>query len=262
MSARILQLSDFHLLGAPDQRLRGVPTTECLRDVLQLVRTDYADADQFILSGDIASDGEEAAYRQARELWDDFGSQCRLLPGNHDDRALMRRVFPELTGEERAPLTFSQSLDGWRLIGLDTLLDGSVEGDLENEQLVWLRDELKKHREQPTLLFMHHPPIGIGSSWLDRIMLTEPDSFSAALDASPQVRGIFCGHVHQEFEGRLGTIPVFTTPATGIQFTPGTEQLQFEDIPPGFRVIDLEGDQFETYVIRLPELKYPVEPRK
>jgi Icc protein len=107
---------------------------------------------------------------------------------------------------------------------------------------------------------MHHPPISVASAWLDRIMLQNADELAAVLESAPQVRGIFCGHVHQEFDGKLGAIPVFTTPATGIQFAPRTDALQFDKLPPGFRVIDLDGDEFHTRVVRLPEVKHLATP--
>ncbi len=252
MTTQILQLSDFHILENPTDELRGVTTAACLAEVWELVRSSYGNADLLVMTGDIAAHGEEGAYRQVQELFADALSRCRLLPGNHDDSGTMQRFFGELIAANNTAITFSQELDGWRLIGLDSHVAGEVHGEITAEQLDWLGRELNNSAQQPTLLFLHHPPISVASEWLDRIMLRNPQQISDVLDSAPQVRAIFCGHVHHEFHGILGNVPVFTTPSTAIQFTPGTAELIFDDIPPGFRVIELSGNEFATHVVRLP----------
>lgn len=252
MTTQILQLSDFHILENPDDELRGVTTAACLGDIWQLVQSSFGDAELFVMTGDIAAHAEEGAYRQVRELCADKLSQCRMLPGNHDDSDLLRQFFGELFTAASSEICFSEELDGWRLIGLDSHIAGEVHGEILAEQLDWLSRELENASQQPTLLFMHHPPISVASAWLDRIMLRNPQQLSDVLDSAPQLRGIFCGHVHHEFQGLLGKVPVYTTPSTAIQFTPGTDELIFDDVPPGFRVIELSGNEFSTHVVRLP----------
>ena len=68
---------------------------------------------------------------------------------------------------------------------------------------------------------------------------------------------ISCGHVHQEFQGTLGNITIFTTPSTGTQFQKGTDMLKCDPIPPGFRIFSFDNDSWESKTIRLDELKYP-----
>ncbi len=257
MTTHILQLSDFHLLKNQAAALRGVPTADCLVDLLALVRARYSAAELFVFTGDIAAYGDVEAYQQTRELFADLLSRCVMIPGNHDETDLMREVFPERIAGSSGPVTFSCDVAGWRLIGLDSHVAGAVHGELCGEQLAWVADELSQHSDQPTLLFMHHPPISVVCPWLDRIMLRNANELAEVLDAAPHVRGIFCGHVHQEFSGVFGAIPVHTAPATAIQFAPHTEELEFDNVPPGFRVIELDGDKFHTHIVRLPELKYP-----
>jgi Icc protein len=261
MPARLIQLSDFHLLDSPEGELRGVPTAACLKDVIDLLKTEYWDADNFILSGDLAAYGDEGAYRQVQKLWGDDFLRCLAIPGNHDLTAVMRDCLSELKLSQAGPITFSQSVAGWRLIGLDTHQDDVVAGAIADEQLDWFESELQQNSQQSTLLFMHHPPISIESRGLDAIMLQQPERLISIVRQSPQIRGVFCGHVHQEFAGSIAGTPVYTAPATAIQFVPGTEEIEFHDIPAGFRVIELSDNGFETHVVRLPELKYRAEPR-
>jgi len=257
MTLQILQLSDFHLLKNSVDELRGVPTAVSLADVLAEVRASYSAADLFVFTGDIAAYGDVEAYQQTRELFADLLPRCVMIPGNHDNADLMRQVLPERIAGSSGPVTFTRDVGGWRLIGLDSHVAGAVHGQLPGEQLAWLTDELSEHSNQPTLLFMHHPPISVVSTWLDRIMLRNANELAEVLHAATHVRGVFCGHVHQEFSGAFGAIPVHTAPATAIQFAPRTEELQFDNVPPGFRVIELDDDEFYTHIVRLPELRYP-----
>ena len=107
------------------------------------------------------------------------------------------------------------------------------------------------------MLFMHHPPIDVGSPWLDRIGLADPKPLTDLVRSSPQVRVISTGHVHFEFEGRLGDAAVFAAPSTAIQFIPEGDEPRYDSRPPGYRGFILDGDTYQTNVVRLPELKYP-----
>ncbi len=255
MPARIIQFSDLHLLETDDGELRGVRTAACFDVVWNAVLSSYSDADMFVFTGDIAAHAEEGAYRQVRAKCEPFLPRSRMITGNHDDGGLLRRCFPDVVPGESGPVVFSESLGGWRLIGLDTLVEGAVQGRLSEAQLQWLSEELARFAEQPILLFMHHPPISVDSSWLDEIMLENPEGLAAVLASAPQVRAVFCGHVHHEFEGRLGQVPVYTVPSTAIQFAPGTAELVIDEEPPGFRVIELHGGKFATQVVRVDEAR-------
>ena len=91
---------------------------------------------------------------------------------------------------------------------------------------------------------------------MDRIGLQDPEAFCALVESSPQVQLVVCGHVHHEFSGRLGNATVVTTPSTGVQFVPAGETPDFAADPPGYRVIEFDGDSYLTYLVRLPEVKY------
>ena len=102
-----------------------------------------------------------------------------------------------------------------------------------------------------TLLFLHHPPIEVGSPWLDEIGLRDAAAFELLLRDHAQVRVIACGHVHQELTGELAGARVYATPAVGPQFRPRTADLEIEPGPPGYRVIELWPDgRWSTDVVR------------
>lgn len=257
MVHHILHLTDLHLMSDGDQRLRGVPTQSTLSSVLGEVHNH--DFDLLVVTGDLAHDERLETYSWLHSQLDGCLDRCRFLPGNHDSRAHLRATFPEhvIDPDPEAPITFSETLGNWQLIGLDTHVTGSVSGDLDRNQLAWLRQELDRCAPRPTILLMHHPPIPIGSQWLDELGLQDPQSLQAIVSQADHVRLILAGHVHQEFQGRLEQADVWTTPSTGVQFVPGEAAPAYDLLPPGFRQIHLEGDAHRSEVVRLPRLEFP-----
>ena len=254
MSVRILQLSDPHLLSDPDGRLRGVPTYRSLQQVLLHLDREAAGFDRVILTGDLAHDEQRETYRLLRRTLEERNTPGRMIPGNHDSRVFMREVFPEMSGPGRDFFSFSLNLPGWKLVGLDSRLPGFVSGQVGHRQLAWLRRELEADPGTPTILFIHHVPVPVGCPWMDRIGLEDAGSLSRVVDAAPQVQLVCCGHVHHEFRGQLGNATVLAAPSTAFQFLPQGESPVFDPIPPGARILELDGSRWRTSVVRVPEL--------
>ena len=276
MPVNLLQLSDLHLFEDPEARLRGVPTQRSLNDVLNHVAELMETCRRVILTGDLAHDELPVTYRILRRTLEERGllEKCLLLPGNHDNRRGLREVFPEQTdccevaaapvasqGPER-PLLFAVAEGGWHLFGLDSHIPGEVCGQVTDEVVDWLADALARFPETPTAVFMHHPPIAVGSPWLDQLGLLEPAPLTRVLRESPQVRLVCCGHIHQDWQGQLGSCQVLSTPSTGLQFTPASAVSSYDELPPGGRLIQLNEDTYATSVVRLPEVHYPPVPEE
>ena len=250
MPARIVQISDCHLLADPEEPFKGIYPHRQLIDVLRLARETVPDCDRVILTGDMAHDERRETYRALREHLGGWVDLCRVVPGNHDDRDSIRSVFSDRVPEPGGAVRFSERVGGWRLIGLDSQSAGNVHGEIEATQLEWLVDQLQGNADEPTLLFLHHPPVPVGSAWLDAIGLRDAALFSQIVTKASQVRGVFAGHVHHEFEGELGRAAVYCAPATSLQFRPGTAEPEFDSLPPGFRVVELGASELRTYVVR------------
>lgn len=251
MSTRIIQITDTHLFKDPQGVLAGVPTWETFTAVLKRIQRYHADFDYLILTGDLAQDEELETYKMLREALGDWVGQYRILPGNHDDRTHLRRVFPELFPENSDPLTFTLSCDGWQIIGLDSQFQGEVRGRIDAAQMQWLKGQLKTGSGSRTLLFLHHPPIAISVDWLDKIGLEGAQSLVELIEASPQIKAVCAGHVHQEFEGRIGSTAVYTTPSTCVQFGARAEK-SFDTKAAGYRLLTLD-ENCHTQVHRLSE---------
>ena len=181
-----------------------------------------------------------------------------LVPGNHDDREYLRRVFAD-RAPAAGPLTFAFDAGKWRVLGLDTHVPGQVSGRLDPDQLRWLDTELAADPARPCLVFCHHPPVSCGVAWLDRLSLEDPDSLLDRMRENERFRALSCGHVHRESECVVGGTRVYTTPSTAFQFGNARDS-RYDMRPPGYRRFTLRDDEFASEVVRLPELRFPPGP--
>jgi Icc protein len=261
-TTRILQLSDLHPFADPDARLFGIPTRELLQDVLAHVQESGVRADHVVVTGDLVHDELPETYAAVRELLEPLLDRLWPLPGNHDDRAALRSAFAgRISGDGADRINFAFDAGDWLCLGLDTHVPGAVGGRIGADQVEWIREQLDEHRPRAAVLFMHHPPVDLGVSWLDRIGVEDAQLLRDLLAEEPRIRLVCCGHVHHESSNHVATAEVVTVPSTGLQFSPVSDVAQFVAAPPGYRIIELNGDGYSTSVVRLPEARYtPTQP--
>ncbi len=257
---RILQLTDLHVFRDPGVCLHTVDTRESFRRVVDHLKNSGQEFDHIVITGDHTHDERPESYEAVRSVLAPWLDRLLLVPGNHDDRAVLRSVFGDVTDRQAATdvpqddrIVFSTACGSWLLLGLDTHCPGEVSGHLGGPQADWLRQRLTDHGRSPSILFCHHPPVSVGSEWMDAIGLQDRSLLRDIVADFPDIRVICCGHVHHEFSTDLGTAQVITTPSTGLQFDPAGSSPAFTDAPPGWRIIELSGTGMTTHVERLPD---------
>lgn len=212
----LLQLSDPHLGGT-----WGGPgdTYELLADTVGWIRSHGPAPDAVLVSGDLADHASDEEYERLHELLEPLAAPIYALPGNHDDRAAMRRHFG-LPGTADEPIVASFDLGPLRLVVADSTRPGEDPGELDGERLARLGETLAAGRDQPTVLAMHHPPLVTGLPAWDRMLLPPADrlALGAIVEASPQVLRIVAGHLHRPLAGTLAGRAVLVAPSTYVQF--------------------------------------------
>lgn len=268
---RILQLTDLHVFDEPEKCLKGIPTRESLLHVVQHIRETQADFDHVVITGDHTHDEKPESYQAVRSILGDWGSKLWQVPGNHDDRDVLRSVFEDrVAGAIPGRITFQFEAGNWLCLGLDTHVPGQVHGQIDQEQIDWIESAVASHQsnlsEEESAsafcvgLFLHHPPVMLGSPWMDAIGLHGMDRLQSMIIRNPAIKFCCCGHVHHESSNQIGQCQVLTTPSTGIQFAPEGEVPNFVAGAPGFRIIELHDASFITRVERLPHVRYiPVD---
>ncbi len=195
--------------------------------------------DAVLLSGDLADHAADAEYEQVRELLAPLGVALFALPGNHDDRAALRRHF-DVPGTGAEPVQYSVSLGPLRLVVLDTTRPGEDRGELDPDRLAWLDAELAAAPDAPTLIAMHHPPLTTGVPAMDDLGLpaADRDRLARVVERHPQVSRIVAGHVHRTITGQIGGRTVLAVPSTYVQLRLelGSHEIAFAAEPRGFAV--------------------------
>jgi len=250
-TVQLLQVTDPHLFGDPATELYGVNTAESLRLTLAAALADGPVPDAVLVTGDIGDDMSAAAYARFRHALAGCGAPVICLPGNHDDPALMMQVLDS----DGFQYCGSTRLGPWGAVLLDTHVPGRPHGRLADRELARLDAELHALRDVFVLVCLHHPPMPVGSAWLDGVGLRNADEFFAIVDRHANVRCVLGGHVHQSFDAQRGAVRVLASPSTCAQFLPATERCVMDQRPPGYRWLSLHPDgSMSTRVGWLPHL--------
>ena len=101
---------------------------------------------------------------------------------------------------------------------------------------------------------MHHHPVEINSPWMDQMILKESKEFNEVIKQNKHVKAVLFGHIHQVFEKMINGVFYGSAPSTSFQVVPNTQMFTIENINPGYRLIELngdKGDKFSSKVIRI-----------
>lgn len=250
---RLIQITDCHLGSTAGETLLGLNTDESLTDVLKLVRAAEPRTDLVVASGDISNDGGTPSYDRFIARINKWLPKTPLawLEGNHDDSDGMSTILSERPHEQ------SLMMGGWHIILLNSRIPGEEGGALEASELERLDGLLAEYPQAPTMIFLHHQPVPVGSAWLDQYVLKNAADFFAVLDKYSHVKAIVWGHVHQEFSGTRKGVRLFATPSTCVQFAPRNDEFRVDSTMPGYRWFNLHADgRLETEVVRVAERSY------
>jgi Icc protein len=248
-----IQISDTHLFADPGARLWNVAPEPHLDAVVERLREIAPDPEFVIVTGDCSADGTPASYERLHEKIARLSSKAYYLPGNHDDAPFMARLLADRTLVQFEKFTQTFDACGWRFILLDSSVAGEDGGCIGNEQREWLRAQVARDSQMPTVVAMHHNPLPVGSEWLDTMTISDAPALLAILDTSPNVKLVLFGHVHQEFEERRGQTVYASVPSTFFQFKPHAKQFGSDEMrADGARVVMIGDDALSGRVVRVP----------
>lgn len=244
----IVQISDCHLMADPAARPWNQNNDANLQAVLGLARRRERWIDAVIATGDLVHDGSIAGYERLRAHLRRMNCPVLYLPGNHDCPATMEQV---LTGDGFLGPGYHR-LSNWQFVLLTSHVPGRDHGRLRAQDLKHLDDHLRKVAA-PILVAVHHPPVAVGTPWLDKINLRNGRDLIERIQWHGQVRSIVFGHIHHAFDSRLGGLRLLGAPATTRQFLPGAQTFTLDRRRPGYRRLTLGSrGGVKTAIQRLP----------
>ena len=214
----IAQISDTHITHSGGRVDREYETAVHLQRAVAHLNRLPALPDVVLITGDCVDNGNEQEYERLQDLLRPLRMPVYVIPGNHDDRVHMRRMFG--SQGTRALEGFVQYVveeGAVRLIALDTHVPGHDGGYLCPERLRWLEARLAEAPTQPTVIFQHHPPFATGLAVLDQMGLEGAETLGALIARYPNVERVLAGHIHCPMQRRFyGTLAV-TCPSTAHQ---------------------------------------------
>jgi Icc protein len=218
--------------------LRGTVTAESLQRVLDHYAASDWRADRVLITGDLIQDDSAEAYDRFRELLLPLNLRMHCVPGNHDIRDLMQAVC------RQPPFSYcaKEEIKDWLLLGLDSCISGDAGGEIVDDEFERLEASISTSQARHVLVCLHHPPVPMGSKWLDTVNLKNGEELLARLQESGRVRLLVFGHVHQEYEAEHNGILVVGTPSTCRQFKPGSDDFDVDERSPAYRRFTLHAD--------------------
>ena len=234
----VAQITDTHLFAEPDRTWKGLSTAYTLKAVLQRLQQILPQPDLLLLTGDLSQDETPESYELLISLISPLNIPAYWIPGNHDNVSVMQQIL------DKPPISAEKSfhLGNWQFILLSSVEAGCDGGRLSPESLDWLDTELQQTGDRPVMIALHHHALPIDCEIMDGMMLHNANEFLAIVDRHPQIKIVLCGHIHQEFHQQRGSVTYLGTPSTCIQLLPKSHPIILDQIPPGFRLLELAID--------------------
>ena len=228
----VAQISDTHILSPESDHPAASLRADCLRRTVADINEQEPDA--VIFTGDTVQHGQPDEYARLRDLLAPLEVPLYLVPGNRDDKFAMRAAFGDfdyLPAEGDFLHYVIEDYDT-RLVGIDSTLVGERKGRFCEARQAWLDDTLSEQPDQPTLLFIHHPPFDVGDHYVGGYRHAEE---AAALEdivgRHDQVIGFLCGHVHWPIQRDWAGTQARIMPSIAVDVRKGVDEEATRGLP-------------------------------
>lgn len=203
----LAQISDPHI------RADTEAPTLALKRAMEGARRYGAEA--ILLTGDLVNNEQPDEYAELARALAAPPAPVFVLPGNHDDRAMIRDHFADRRYLPRGD-NLSYVIDTYavRIVMVDQICPSQTHGEFTPELAAWLDSTLAETPDKPTLVALHHPPFATHDILFDKIGLQHQDRFAEVIAKHRQVQRIICGHHHRVAIGQVAHAPAIIAPST------------------------------------------------
>jgi putative phosphoesterase len=200
------------------------------------------DPDLVFISGDLTTDGLLPEYEYAKEKIGEIEKKVVIIPGNHDERNLGWKLFPDFFGET----DFIQSYNEINLIGL-----ASSEPDRDDGRLGRGRHRLIengiKNKEKLTIIGFHHHVIPVPNSGRETNIIEDAGETLDILLRN-DVPLVLMGHRHVPFGVKIHK----TLLVNAGTFSCNRTRAYFGNT---FNIIEIKKDKIKVEVVNIQKEK-------
>ncbi len=208
----IAQMTDIHIGFEPTAKPEELNRVRFRQTLARLLEQPNP-IDFLVLTGDLTDRGDRESYEKTVEELEQCPFPVHPLVGNHDSREELLHVFPDCPTVDGF-IQYAVEIDGLRVLMLDTFEPGRHGGAFCEKRAAWLSDQLNRHKDTPTLIFMHHPPIVSGIDWMDPGPVEGwMTRLAEAMAGHDQIQALHCGHLHRPVTASFHGIPLGITPS-------------------------------------------------
>ena len=248
----IAQISDLHIKAPGTLAYGRVDTARALERCVATLNQFTPKPDLVVISGDLVDTPGAEEYAHLKRLLAPLNIAFAGIPGNHDQRDMMRATLPQNYAFPSGPLNQHLEIGGLYLVLLDSSVSGKPHGELDAPTLRWLEATLASAPDRPALLFLHHPPFQAGIRHMDRQNLQNANELANVVKRHPRVQLIATGHVHRATLTMFAGVPTTICPAPNHAVDLDLAELRepsFKVEPPAFHLhVWFPGDEFGCVV--------------
>ncbi|MGF1596136.1 MAG: phosphodiesterase [Acidimicrobiales bacterium] len=262
MTTLVAQLTDTHILDPASDEERWVDNNGRLAQAVASLNAESPRPDLVVATGDLTNGAKAAETDELVRLLEPLEVPLLVLPGNHDERPLIRAAF-DMPWDDDVHLSWSVEVGPITIVGLDTAVPGAEHGEFDADREAWLRRALAEAAPRPTVVAMHHPPFASGIGWMDRSRLRRSDAFADTIAANPHVTRVLCGHLHRPIQTTVGgvscSVGLSTVHHVALDLSP-TARVELIRDPAGYQLHHLADGSWVTHTRYIDTGEVPLTP--
>ena len=211
------QISDTHFVNKNEKLFDKYDTYTRFVKTIKTCNELEKIPDLYIISGDLIHDNQ-IFYTDFFDLCKDLKKPVYPMMGNHDKRNELKKYVKSDLIDQYGNLNYTISDYSLEIICLDTAIDNKIEGTIPKTSMLWIEEKLIKNSNKPVIIFMHHPPISIGSVLFDHIKCNNGNEFIQLISKYKNVKEVIFGHVHCFFDKIIDGIKFSSCPSASFQY--------------------------------------------
>jgi 3',5'-cyclic AMP phosphodiesterase CpdA len=195
------------------------------------------DSDLVFISGDLTTEGLVSEYELSKKKLDEISTKKIIVPGNHDERNLGWKLFPEFFGDT----DFIHTFDDITLVGLASSEPDRDDGRLGRGRHKRIQDGIKK--DKMTVLGFHHHVVPVPNSGRETNIIEDAGE-TLDIILKNEIPLVLMGHRHVPWAVKIHK----TLLVNAGTFSCNRTRAHFGNT---FNIIDIDDDEIEVTVVNV-----------